>query len=240
MSQSVGQGPECRTAGLDGGWEVTPLGGNQTESSVVCDLEFCVFSVWRFSFCTSPSPGMERGIKSELSLAFKCNWSLYSLGKKFLRYILYFFRLFSFEIRTKFSRTGAFNNLLEERRNRCTRCHLAECPCCGPECRAGWPLLCRHSLGFRIWVGSVGLGVQGANEPVSTLPLLDGGHLTLWGSRVLGPEPARWEVGPCLPVGSQRAPAALPAPSWQHYCPIPHSPWLLVYMLILSSQGTHS
>ena len=45
MSQSMGQGPEWGPAGLDGGWEVTPLGGNQTESSVVCDFEFCVFSV---------------------------------------------------------------------------------------------------------------------------------------------------------------------------------------------------
>lgn len=45
MSQSVGQGPEWGAAGPDGGWEVTPLGGNLTESSVVCDFEFCVFSV---------------------------------------------------------------------------------------------------------------------------------------------------------------------------------------------------
>lgn len=45
MSQSLGQGPEWGAAGLDGGWEVTPLGRNLTESSVVCDFEFCVFSV---------------------------------------------------------------------------------------------------------------------------------------------------------------------------------------------------
>lgn len=70
-------------------------------------------------------------------------------------------------------------------------------------------------------MGSVGLGVQGANEPISTLPLLDGGHLTLWGSRVLGLEPARWEVGPCLPVGSQRAPAALSCPVLA--APLPNS-----------------
>lgn len=46
MSQSVGQGPEWGAAlvRMVVG-EVTPLGGNLTESSVVCDFEFCVFSV---------------------------------------------------------------------------------------------------------------------------------------------------------------------------------------------------